>query len=124
MSSTPPDPGAFFRQFLGQWEQMTNSVGGGAMKSGEFARTMHGAGSAAMNAQDMGKQFMERALAAANMPSRTELEDLSARIGRVEAALFRIEAILMEGRAAPVSTSTVPEAPGPARTRKPPEAGE
>ena len=111
------DPSAFFRTMLGEWEKMANSMGGDALKSDEWARAMHGAQGAGLGAQAAFKQVMERALAAANMPSRTEFEQLSARIGGIEAALFRIEALLKDGAPPPS-----PDAPRPPRTRKPPEA--
>ena len=100
---------------LGEWEKMANSFGGDAMKSEEWARAMHGASTATTNMQATLKGVMERALAAANMPSRTELEDVSARLARIEAALFRIEASMVQ--ADPVATR-----PKPPRTRKPPTA--
>ncbi len=80
MASTPPDPGKFLRDMLGQWETMANQVGGEMMKSGEFARALQGANAATMKAQDATHQVMDRALAAANMPSRAEVADLSARL--------------------------------------------
>ena len=40
------DPGAFFRDMLGQWEKMANSFGGDAMKTEEFARGMNAASGA------------------------------------------------------------------------------
>lgn len=115
--TTPADPTAFFRQMLGEWEKMANGLGGEAMKSEEWARAMHGASSATTNMQAMVKGVMERALAAANMPSRTELEDVSARLARIEAALARIEAAM--GGAAPARSLR----PGPPRTRKPASTG-
>ncbi len=111
------DPAAFFREMLGEWEKMANSLGGQMLKSDEFARTMHGANAASLNAQAAYRQMMERALAAANMPSRTELEDISARIGRVEDTLVRIEALLRGG-----TTPAKPAKPRPTRGRKPPAA--
>ena len=42
------DPGAFFRDMLGQWEKMANSFGNDAMKSEEFARGMQGATAASL----------------------------------------------------------------------------
>lgn len=123
MSSTPPDPTAFFRSMLGEWEKMTNSMGGQAFKSDDVARLIGGATNASASAQEAFRGVMERALAAANMPSRQELEDVSARLGRVEAALFRMEgkidALAGGGATAPAATPS-----GPARTRKPPELGE
>ena len=56
---------------------------------------------------------MGKALAAANLPSRTDIEALSARLGAIEASLARIEG----GKSAsPLSASL----PHPPRTRKPP----
>ena len=113
--TTPPDPGAFFREMLGQWEQMANQFGGQVMKSDEFSRVMQGANSATMTAQAAAHQMMDKALAAANMPSRSEVEDLSARVRRIEEAVGRIEALLMaQAGIAP------PERPKPKRTRTPP----
>ncbi len=93
--TTTPDPAAFFREMLGQWEQMANQFGGQVMKSGEFSRVMQGANSATMTAQAAAHQMMDKALAAANMPSRSEVEDLSARVRRIEESVGRIEALLM-----------------------------
>jgi len=113
--TTTPDPAAFFREMLSQWEQMANQFGGQVMKSGEFSRVMQGANSATMTAQAAAHQVMDKALAAANMPSRSEVEDLSARVRRIEESVGRIEALLMaQAGIAP------PERPKPKRTRTPP----
>ena len=112
--STTPDPAAFFRQMLGEWETLANGFGGEAMKSEEWSRAMHGASATTTTMQATLKGVMERALAAANMPSRTELEDVSARLARIEASLARVEASI--GAATPVA----PPRPKPERTRKPP----
>ena len=115
MTTSPPDPGAFFRELLGQWEAMANQFGGDLMKSGEFARALQGASAASMKAQSATHQIMDRALAAANMPSRSEVEDISARLARIEESVGRIEALMMaQAGIAP------PERPRPKRTRKPP----
>ncbi|MES2056347.1 MAG: poly(R)-hydroxyalkanoic acid synthase subunit PhaE [Pseudomonadota bacterium] len=110
-----PDPSAFMREMLGQWETMANQFGGDVMKSGEFARVMQGATTAQMNAQTAAHQMMDKALAAANMPSRSEVEDLSARLRGVEETVGRIEALLMAQ-----AGIKPPERPKPKRTRKPP----
>ena len=86
MTDAPSDPGKFFRDMLGQWETVTNQLGGELMKSGEFARALQGANSASMKAQSAMNQVMERALAAANLPSRADIEDLSARLRGVRKA--------------------------------------
>ena len=111
---TSSDPAAFFREMLGEWEKMANSVGGGFARSDEFARAMHGATAAQLNTQEAIGGMMTRALAAANMPSRAEIADLSARLARIEAQLGRIEERL-GGR------PPRPDRPKPNRTRTPPE---
>ncbi len=107
------DPAAFFRAMLGEWEKHANSFGGDMLKSGEWSRAMNGAQSAGLQAQEAFRQFTERALAAANLPSRTEFEALSARIAGIEAALFRIERLL-KGEA-----PAAPARPKPTRGRRP-----
>ena len=112
---TTPDPSAFFRDMLGQWEKMANSFGGDAVKSEEFTRAMHGASAAAMQAQAQTHEMMAKALAAANLPSRKDVEDLAARLAAVEATLHRIEAKL-DG-----TPAAKPDRPKPKRDRKPPK---
>lgn len=105
-----------WRDMLGQWEQFTNRFGGDAMKSEGFQQGMQGASQAAMHGQQATHAFMTRWLAAANMPSRDEFADLSARIARIEEAIARIEAAV-----APRVTSAGAQArPRPRRTRSAP----
>ena len=118
---TTPDPGAFFRQMLTQWEGVANQMGTELMKSGEFARTVHGATTAGVRAQEVAKEAMTRALAAANMPNRDEITDLSARMAGIEERLGRIESLLI--KLAGADAPTPPARPKPARTRKPPQQG-
>lgn len=114
-----PDPGAFFREMLGQWESMANEFGSGLMRTGEFSRAMHGATAATMQAKEATREVMSRALAAANMPSREEVIDLSARMQAVEDRLASIEQLLVKiaGVSAPPA-----ETPSPKRTKTPPAA--
>jgi hypothetical protein len=91
MANDTPDPSAFFRDLIGQF-----AGGGGAAKPEDLARLMAGAAGATGSAQTALKAMMDRALAAANVPGRNELEELAARMSRIEAALFRIEARLGE----------------------------
>lgn len=114
-----------WRDMIGQWEQFTNRFGGDAMKTAGFQQGMHGATNAAMQGQEAAHAFMTRWLAAANMPSRDEFADLSARIARIEESLARIESAVTP-RGAPTPASTRPR---PRRTRtappsapKPPKA--
>lgn len=112
---TTPDPAAMFREMLRTWEQMANQFGGQALKSGEFARTMQGANALTMQAREATHQAMERVLATANMPSRDEVVDLSARVARIEEAVGRIEALLTAQ-----AGITPPERTRPRRTRQAP----
>jgi hypothetical protein len=120
MTTPLPDPGALLRDMLGQWEQMANQFGGQVMKSGEFTRAMQGANAASMTAQAAARQVMDRALAAANMPSRSEVEDISARLARIEEAVARIEALMIAQASSLPPGMAPPERPKPKRTRKPP----
>ena len=112
LRSMATNPADMFRSMLGEWEKMTNGVGGDMLKSEEWSRMM-GAGTAThVQMQGAVKDAMARALAAANMPSRADFEDLSARIGRMEASLARIEAAVTSG-------STDAGRSKPTRNRKP-----
>ena len=113
------DPGDFFRDMLGKWEGVANQFGAELMKSGEFAKTVQGAASAGMKAQTAAKEAMSRALAAANMPSREDLVDVTARKRGVEARLERIEAL--PAKLAGEQASPAPDRPKPKRTKKPPK---
>lgn len=115
---TQRDPGAFFREMLGQWEGIANQFGTELMKSGEFARTMHGATSASVRAQEVAKDAMGKALAAANIPSREEIVSLGERMGTIEERLSRIESLLIKLAG---QEQTAAARPLPARTKKPPK---
>ncbi|WP_425228322.1 poly(R)-hydroxyalkanoic acid synthase subunit PhaE [Sphingomonas sp.] len=110
------DPGAFFRTMLGEWEKLANGVGGEMLKTDGWSQAMNAGQNAHIETQAAMKAMSERALAAANLPSRSEFADLSARIGRIEAALERIEGHLT---GTPVPTSGRPK---PTRGRTPPAA--
>lgn len=115
MERTTPDPGAFFRDMIGQWEKAVNSFGGEAMKSEEFARSMGAASAATMTMQAGMQQVTEKALAAANLPTRSDFDTLAGRIAGIEASLVRIEEKL--GSIGPDRAK-----PRPTRGRKPPPA--
>ena len=102
-----------FRQMLGQWEQMANSFGNDTMRTEEFARTVQGASAATMTMQSAFRDAMEKGLVAANLPTRADVEALTARIAAMEAALARIEARLMG------EVPASPSKPRPTRGRKP-----
>ena len=109
------DPADLFRDMLSRWEKMANEFGGEALKSAEAARGMGTATTATLAMQQAFGQAMERSLAAANLPTRTDVSDLAARVAAVEATLARIEAKLGGGASDPAK-------PRPKRGRKPPKA--
>lgn len=115
---TQRDPGAFFRDMLGQWENIANQFGTELMKTGEFARTMHGATSASVKAQEVAKDAMGKALAAANIPSREEIVSLGERMAVVEERLSRIESLLIKLAGQEPDRR---DRPKPPRTKKPPK---
>ena len=130
------DPATFFRDMLGQWEKMANSFGNDAMRTEEFARGLQGASAATVTMQGALRDVTEKALAAANLPTRSDFDALAARVAGIEAALFRIEAKLGEVRPGdataaslsplPPEAATPPESGGkkkPTRGRKPPKSG-
>ena len=105
-----------WRDMLGQWEQLANSMGGEAMKSEAFVQAMGGATGAAAQGQQATHEVMTRWLAAMNMPSRAEFADLSARLARIEEAIQRVEGALSAGGPA----QPAQHRPRPRRTRSAP----
>jgi hypothetical protein len=110
MTSPPPfDPLGLMRNWVAEWEKATNKHGAELLAQPEIAQAMQGMTAATMQAQAATQDMMAKALAAANLPSKSDFEAMSQRLAAIEAALARIE-----GNAAP----TVPR-PVPKRTRKP-----
>lgn len=85
------DPMAMFRDAVTQWEKMANEFGGQLMNRPETAQAMHGATGLALKAQQSAHEAMAKLLAAANMPSKAEIEALGMRLGAIENTLARIE---------------------------------
>ena len=116
LRSMATDPAALFRNLLGEWEKIANSAGADLFKTDEWSRAMNGANQAGMEARAALTQASDRALAAVNLVSRTEFTELSARIGRIEEMLHRIEGHVTGARL------PSPERPKPTRGRRPPGA--
>ena len=112
MSNTN-DPMAMFRDAVTQWEKMANEFGGQFLGRPETAQAMHQATGFALKAQQGAHEAMAKLLAAANMPSKADVEALGTRLAAVEATLSRIEAKI----AAPDAAQS--DAAKPKRTRKP-----
>ena len=105
------DPLAMMRAAVDQWEKLANEYGGQFLQRPETSEAMQKMTAGFLQMQKMTQDAMGKALAAANLPSRMDIEALSGRLGAIEASLARIE-----GSGPPKVT---PAARTP-RTRKPP----
>ena len=117
MSDRPVfDPFDLAREWVAQWEKAVNEHGTEWLAKPEAAQAMQALSGAAVKAQAAANEATGRMLAAANLPSRADVEALGARLAAIEATLARIEARLRDPAAAE------PRRPAPRRTRKPPAA--
>jgi hypothetical protein len=115
MSDSPGlDPFRLARDWVVQWEKLVNQHGAEWLAKPEAAQAMQAATAAALKAQNASNEAMSKLLAAANMPSKADVEALGARLGRIETMIARIEARLGDTPGG----ATAPR-PGPRRTRKP-----
>jgi hypothetical protein len=105
------DPMKMFRDAVTQWEKMANEFGGQFMSRPETAQAMHQATGLALKAQQGAHEAMAKLLAAANMPSKADVEALGTRLAAIEASLAR-----MESKIAAVPSGSPPK---PKRTRAP-----
>ena len=111
MTTSPLDPLGMMRHWVNEWEKLANQHGAEWLAKPEVARAMQGATAAGLQAQGAVHEVMAKALAAANLPSKADVEALGARLSAIEATLARIEA---QG-----SSTPVPPRPRPKRTRQP-----
>jgi hypothetical protein len=116
MTTSPSDPMSFFREFVTQWETLANDVGSKILGSSEAAQIMHGGNAMSLKAQQIGHEAMAKGLAAANMPSKADVEALGERLFAIEMQLGRIEALLSGGQSTPAAV----DMPKPKRTKTPP----
>ena len=109
------DPLATMRAAVDQWEKLANEYGAQFLERPETSQALQKMTAGFLQMQKATQDAMGKALAAANLPSRLDIEALSARLGALEAAVARIEAAL--GGSAPTGAAPLPRPP---RTRKPP----
>ena len=117
MSQTPSfDPAAAWQKMISRWEQEINSWSGKITESQQFGKVMSQATKMQIMAQRSFNDHMEKLLKSLNLPSKTEIEEISERLDRIEEVLERLTLTLGPAKEAPV--------PSPRRTRKPaaPEA--
>lgn len=106
----PLDPLGLMRQWVNEWEKLANSHGSEWLAKPEVARAMQGATAAGLQAQGVVHDAMAKVLAAANLPSKADIEALGARLTAIEAAIARLERRDDPGMV---------ERPKPKRTRQP-----
>jgi hypothetical protein len=125
MADKGTDPVQMWHSFLGDMEKQLNSFSNQAMGSEEFSRFMNQMTGASAGAKKAFGDFMERYLAAMNLPSRSELIDLGERLHGIEGRLNEIMSLLQRVHTDVVaSDAAAGSVPRPPRTKRPPsEAG-
>ena len=103
----------WFIQSERDWSEALTRI----MKDESVARTIGKEINAGLYGQQMLKQGMAGQLGALNLPTQQDIEALGERIGRLEDAVARVEAGLLQLRNATGAPSAQPP-----RTRKPPRA--
>ena len=109
------DPLAMMRSAVDQWEKLANEYGAQFLERPETTQAIQKMTAGLLQMQKLTQDAVGKALAAANLPSKSDIDALSARVGAIEAGIARIEAALA-GSVPPSVAAT----PRPPRTRKPP----
>lgn len=123
MADKSTDPVQMWHSFLGDMEKQLNTFSNQAMGSEEFSRIMGQMTGASVGAKKAFGDFMEKYLAAMNLPSRSELIDLGERLHNIEGRLNDIMALLQRVHTDVVSADAAASgAPRPPRTKRPPSA--
>jgi len=120
MADKGTDPVQMWHSFLGDMEKQLNSVSNQAMGSEEFGRFMGQMTGASAGARKAFGDFMQRYLAAMNLPSRSELIDLGERLHGIEGRLNDIMSLLQRVHADVVAADAATGVPRPPRTKRPP----
>jgi hypothetical protein len=107
------DPMELARRWVSEWEKLSNEHGTELLAKPEVAKAIQGLSSSALSVQAAANEATGRLLAAANLPSKGDIDALGQRLAAVEAALGRIEKHLAPNDPAPTR-------PAVQRTRKPP----
>src|SRR5438094_2753036 len=121
-SATPdwPDPMKAWREWFIKSEREWSESLTKMMKNDVVARTVGQEINANLYRQQMMKQGMAGPLAMMNMPTRDDVTALAERLGRLEDAVARVEAGLVQWR----DSQAPQKAAKPPRTRKPAASAE
>jgi hypothetical protein len=122
MSKTPAknDPLKAWRDWFVENERAWSESLTGIMNSEPVSRAVGQEINAALHAQQMLTQGMAGPMAMMNLPTREDIVALGERVGRLEDAVARVEAAVVQMRGG--ASAKEPSAK-PARTRKPPARG-
>ncbi len=119
------DPFAMWREWFGRSEQQWSQGLSEMLKDERVAGSLGKEAQKAMLMQRMFAEVSERYLAYMNMPSRSDIEKLGERIGRLEDSIgsLQVEIAQLRGRAGSIADGGQAAPKRPARTRKPTAAG-
>lgn len=120
MADKATDPVQMWHSFLADMEKQVNSFSNQAMQSEEFSRVIGQVTGASVGAKKAFGDFMERYLAAMNLPSRSELVDLGERLHHIEGRLNDIMSLLQRVHADVAAADGAGGPPRPPRTKRPP----
>jgi len=120
MADKATDPVQMWHGFLADMEKQINSFSNQAMQSEEFSRVMGQVTGASAGAKKAFGDFMERYLAAMNLPSRSEMVDLGERLHHIEGRLNDIMSLLQRVHADVASADGAGGVARPPRTKRPP----
>jgi hypothetical protein len=120
MADKGTDPVQMWHTFLADMEKQFNSISNQAMGSEEFSRVVGQVTGASAGAKKAFGDFMEKYLAAMNLPSRSELIDLGERLHTIEGRLNDIMTLLQRVHADVAADNVASGAPRPPRTKRPP----
>lgn len=118
------DPFALWREWVSNSERQWNAFLNEAMSTEQFSQSMGRFMDMYLNLQQSMTDVMGRYFTALNMPTRTDVLSLGARLSAIEERLASLESAI--GRLAPPppqregAPATAPAPPRPARTKKPP----
>lgn len=121
-SSTRPDVGHLWRSWLTETERQWNAFFNDVMGTDSFGRFLGGYMEMYGTLQRLVAHNMERSLSTLNVPTRSDIVDLSERLSSVEQRLASIESslrALAEAVGHPARPAAVTEL-RPRRTRRPP----
>lgn len=115
--SAPFNPLAAWQEAIQKWEHELNAWSGQFTSSEEFGALIGQATKATVIAQKAMAEQTEAVLRSLNLPSKSQIEEISERLAVIEdhLAQMRLQLGRFDSSAAPT-----PVAPEPRRTRKPP----